>query len=241
VYITLYGLESVDVNDRGECPIPDAHQKFKEATYFLGKCAELYHEPAEFQFNLNALIQALRNTTFMLQSSPSKPDGFGPWYSGKQTEMRQSDLLRRFVQARNVVVKQSSLKARSTAWSGVFRRRRFKIGMQHPVPLFAPSKWVLERLKARVGFILDEEHSQPWEQFGVHRTWIVEELGEPEVLGQCVQALNHVGAVLEEAHQFFGADVESTVVEVDMLRTQTLLETDIDPSLIAKWGWNDAV
>jgi hypothetical protein len=229
------------VNDRGDCPIPDTHQKFKEATYFLGRCAEHYHDPAEFQFNLNAFIQALRNITFMLQGEPSKPEGFGSWYEGKQAVMRQSDLLRRFVQARNVVVKQSSLKARSTAWSGVFRRRHFKLGMQHPVPLFAPSKWVIERLKARVGFFLDDEHSQPWEQFGVYRTWVVEELGEPEVLGLCVQALNYVGLVVEEAHSFFGADVETAVVEVDMLRTQTLLETDVNPSLVAKWGWDDAV
>lgn len=54
------------------------------------------------------------------------------------------------------------------------------------------------------------------------------------------QALNHIGAVVEKAHTLFGADVESTVVEVDMLRTQTFLETDVNPSLIAKWGWNDA-
>ncbi|MFC5519746.1 hypothetical protein [Polaromonas jejuensis] len=229
------------MNDRGDCPVPDTHQKFKEATYFLRKCAEHYHDPEEFQFNLNAFIQALRNITFMLQSEPSKPENFESWYAGKQAEMRQSDLLRRFVQARNVVVKQSSLKARSTAWSGVFRRRRFKLGMQHPVPLFAPSRWVIERLKERVGFFLDEEHSQPWEQFGVHRTWVVEELGESEVLGLCVQSLNYVGSIVEEAHSFFGAEVESTAVEVDMLRTQTLLETDVDPSLVVKWGWDDAV
>lgn len=127
------------MNDRGECPIPDTHQKFKEATYFLERCVEQYHAPEEFQFNLNAFIQALRNNTFMLQNEPRRPERFGSWYAEKQAEMRQSDLLRRFVQARNVVVKQSSLKARSTAWSGVFRRRRFKLGIQHSVPLFAPS------------------------------------------------------------------------------------------------------
>lgn len=229
------------MNDRGECPIPDTHQKFKEAAYFLGKCAEHYHVPSEFQFNLNAFIQALRNTTFMLQSEPNKPEGFESWYASKQAEMRQSDLLRRFVQARNIVVKQSSLKARSSAWSGLFRGRRFKLGTQHPVSLLAPSAWVLERLKANVGFFLDEEHSQPWEQFGVQRTWVVEDLGESEVLSLCLQALNYVGAVVGEAHSLFGADVEKTELELDMLRTQILLETDVDPSLIAKWGWNDAV
>lgn len=229
------------MNDQSEDPIPDTHQKFKEAAYFLGKCAEHYHVPLEFQFNLNAFIQALRNTTFMLQSEPKKPEGFDSWYASKQTEMKEDDLLRRFVQARNIVVKQSSLTARSTARSGVFRGRRFKLGVQGSLPLLAPSAWILERLKANVGFFLDEEHSQPWEQFGVHRTWVVEELGESEVLSLCLQALNSIGAVVWEAHRFFGAEIESTEMELDVVRTQTLLETDVDPSLIAKWKWNDAV
>lgn len=229
------------MNDQGECPIPDTHQKFKEAAYFLAKSAEHYHVPLEFQFNLNAFIQALRNITFILQSEPGKPEGFDSWYASKQTEMRQSDLLRRFVQARNIVVKQSSLKARSTAWSGLYRGYHFKLGKQHPVPLLAPSEWVLERLKKRVGFFLDEEHSQVGEQFGVQRTWVVEELGESEVLELCLQALNYFGALVAEAHRLFGAEVQHTEMEVDMLRTQVLLETDVDPSLIAKWRWNDAV
>lgn len=229
------------MKDRGECPIPDTHQKFKEATYFLGKCAEHYHEPEEFQFNLNAFIQALRNITFMLQSEPGKPEGFAAWYATKQAEMAGSDLLRRFVNARNIVVKQSSLQAWSTAQSGVFRGSHLKLGMKHSVPLFAPSTWVLERLKANVGFFLDEERTQPWEQFGIYRTWVVEQLGKQEVLSLCVQALNRIGTVVESAHALFGAEVESTEVEVDLLRMQTLLETDVDPSLIAKWGWNIAV
>jgi len=229
------------VNDIGECPIPDTHQKFKEAAYFLGRCAELYHVPSEFQFNLNAFIQSLRNITFMLQSEPNRTESFASWYESKQEEMKKNNLLRRFVQARNIVVKQCSLKARSYARSGVFEGRQIKLGMQHPVPLFTPSAWILERLKVNVGFFLDEARSQPWEQFGVHRTWIVEEIGDSEVLGLCLRSLNSIGAVIGEAHRLFGADVDGVELEMDMLRTQTYLETDIDPSLIAKWGWNDAV
>lgn len=227
--------------DKNECPIQDTHQKFKEAAYFLGRCAELYHAPTEFLFNLNAFVQALRNITFILQSEPNRPDGFDFWYKSKQDEMRQIDLLRRFIQARNIVVKQSSLKAKSTARSGVFRGRQFKLGMQHDVPLFAPSAWILERLQANVGFFLDEARSQPWEQFGVERVWIVEEIGDSEVLGLCLQALNTIGILIQEAHRFFGANVDGTELELDMLRTQTFLETDRDPSLIAKWRWVDIV
>lgn len=46
-------------------------------------------------------------------------------------------------------------------------------------------------------------------------------------------------ALVEEAHEIFGAAVESFEVAVDLLRTQSLLGTDVDPSLVAKWGWND--
>lgn len=119
VHHSVIRLGSPRVNDQGECAIPDTHEKFKEAAYFLGRCAEQYHVPSEFQFNLNAFIQALRNITFMLQSEPNRPESFASWYGSKQVEMRQNDLLRRFVEARNIVVKQSTLKARSTARSGV--------------------------------------------------------------------------------------------------------------------------
>ena len=69
----------------------------------------------------------------------------------------------------------------------------------------------------------------------------MEELGEREVLSLCLEALNCIGAVVTEAHRFFGLDVESMEMELDMVRTQTLLETDVDPFLIAKWHWDDAV
>lgn len=229
------------MNDCDDCPIPNTHQKFREATYFLGRCAKEYHVPSEFIFNLNAFIQALRNITFMLQSEQSRPEKFATWYETKQAEMRKNDLLRRFVNARNIVVKQSSLELRSTAESGVFRYRRLKLGISHSLPLFTPSSLILERLRVNVGFFLDEAHSQPWEQFGIQRTWIVNEIGDAEVLGLSLQALNSVWAVVVEAHQLFGAEVDCAELNLDMVRTQTFLESDMDSSLIAKWGWNGSV
>ena len=57
----------------------------------------------------------------------------------------------------------------------------------------------------------------------------------------CLQALNCMGAVVGDAHRFFGADIGITEMELDMVRTQVLLETDVDPSLIVKWHWNDVI
>src|SRR6266568_1567426 len=109
------------------CPIESTHERYDEARYFFGRMLATYHIPDEFRFNLNAFIQALRNITFMLQSEENKPPDFEDWYGVKQQTMRSDDVLRRFVQARNIVVKQSSLAAKSTASSGVFRGRRLKL------------------------------------------------------------------------------------------------------------------
>jgi hypothetical protein len=219
-------------------PIPETRQKYQEAEYFLVRCAEHYHFPLEFQFNLNAFIQALRNVTFMLQSESQKPEGFGAWYASKREDMKSNEVLRRFVEARNVVVKQSSLTAKSKAWSGLYRGRRMKLAFQHELPLLADTPWVLEKARNfAVGFFLDEAHSAIGEQVGVERTWIVEQLGSSEVLGNCLSALNYMGALIAEAQRLYGVDSKHEEVELNMPRIQILLETDLDPTLASKWGW----
>ena len=108
-------------HDGTSCPVPSAHDKYNEAQYFFAKLLEHYHHPEEFQFNLNAFIQAIRNITFMLQAEENEFEGFDDWYAKKQEAMRGNEGLRRFVEARNIIVKRSSLVARSKALSGLFR------------------------------------------------------------------------------------------------------------------------
>src|SRR4051794_9422817 len=103
-----------------DCPIPSTHDKYNEAQYFFGGILKNYHHAYQFQFNLNAFIQAIRNITWMLQSEDGKPEGFDSWYAAKQADMRGNEVLKRFVNARNVVVKRSSLTAKSKARSGLF-------------------------------------------------------------------------------------------------------------------------
>ena len=133
--------------DDHDCPVPATHHKYQEAKYFLEKLLEHYHDPWEFQFNLNAFIQAFRNITFVLQSEPNKPAGFDDWYEKKRTEMRENRLLRNLVEARNIVVKQSSLTSKSRALSGMFRGYRMKLAIPHDLPVFMPTAEALELAK----------------------------------------------------------------------------------------------
>ncbi|HYI92884.1 MAG TPA: hypothetical protein VEX68_05030 [Bryobacteraceae bacterium] len=220
------------------CPVASTHEKYNEAQYFFWQLLWHYHRPQEFQFNLNAFIQALRNITFMLQSEENKPAGFDRWYMGKQAEMRANETLQRFVVARNVVVKRSSLAATSTAYGGVFRGRRLKFAFGYTLQPFVDTYKALEMERIiAYGSFLDEEHSAIGEQVGVERTWRVMELGNDEVAASCLTALNYMGELVAEVHRIHGLPSEHEAISVDMQTVQVLLETDVDPTLPKKWGW----
>lgn len=221
------------------CPVPYAHEKCVEARYFLIQCLLSYHEPQPFIHNLNAFIQALRNITFMLQSQEGLPNTFPAWYETKRQEMRSLRPLRRFVDARNIVVKQSSLTAKSSVLCGLFRGRRMKLSMRSDIKPFTETEKLLQITAKFVGdFFLGGKHSIVGEQAGVERVWVVEELGEGEVLSNCIEALNYMLTLIEEAHRLVGKTSGMELFGLqDMKEFTVMLETDADPTLFAKWGW----
>jgi hypothetical protein len=219
-------------------PIPSTQDKYNEASYFLSKMIENYHNPWEFQFNLNAFIQAFRNITFMLQAEPNKPEEFQVWYNSKQDEMKANSLLKKFVSARNIVVKQSSLSSKSKAQLGIFRGYELKLAIATEVHPFSDMKALLQNTREiMLGIFIDEEHSAIGEQLGVERSWIVEEIGDSEIVLLCNEALNYMGELVSQAKQLFGIDDNYEKINIDLASTQVLLESDLDPTLIEKWGW----
>jgi len=69
--------------------------------------------------------------------------------------------------------------------------------------------------------------------------WVVDELGEGEVMAKCIEAMNYMIALVEEAHQLSGRTSGLAFFGItDIMREfSVLLETDADPTLFAKWGW----
>jgi len=150
------------------CPIPSTHEKCNEARYFLTQCLLHYHTPQPFLYNLNAFIQAFRNITFMLQSEDCRPIGFQAWYEARREEMRQLPTLRRLIDARNVVVKQSSLAAKSTVMCGLFRGRRMKLSIKKELEPFIETEKILELTAKFVGDVfLGGKHDIVGEQAGI--------------------------------------------------------------------------
>lgn len=224
--------------EQEKSPLPSTVDKYLEAHYFLWMMAQQYHNPHTFRFNLNAFIQALRNITFMLQSERNKPAKFDEWYASRQEELRQDDLLRRFVEARNLVVKQETLATKSKAFLGVFRHRRCKLGLQGEVSPFSDSVELLERAKKfMVGFYIDEQHSSIGEEIGIQRTWIVEHVDDDDIAVACERALRKLGDLVARAHQLYDVEFDPTLKMPDVSLFRVITESDLDPSLPHKWGW----
>lgn len=219
------------------CPLEETHDKYDEAHYFLEHMMLEWHRPGPLRWSMNAFLQALRNVTFYLQKQLAHEDGFRAWYEDQQAQMRADELLRKFVEGRNIVVKQRNLVAESVAQIGMFRYRKSKLGMLVPVPAYHPSEYILRVHAPKLG-LLDEEHSAIGEEYGVQRTWTVRELGEGNVLKLCDQAWAKIGHVLSAAHDFIGGKWEPPSPHGhDPAFCDLLTETDVDPSLVEKWGW----
>ena len=228
-----------------DCPVPRTHQALVEATQHLGLVGTGYHKPSLFLLHLNALLQALRNITFRLQAEKGKIPDFEAWYAEEQRAMRADALLVRFREARNKVVKESSLAPKSSFRSGLFRGRQMKFAAEYERPLMIDSAAELERLRVSsfATLILDKERSAIGEQLGVERTWVVEELGDGEVVSSCVAVLNTLGGLVSRAHARCGSSWRYEPIisdRQDQQELQVLLETDLDPSLSKTWGWDEA-
>lgn len=220
-----------------ECPLFEPDDRLAEAQYFLVGMLQEYHNPEQFRWNLNAFLQALRNVTFVLQKQLAHTEGFGTWWSGKQAELRGDELLRAFVEGRNLVVKQGNLEIESKATLGVFRDHRCRAGFTVQVPSEVPSHVLLSTFAPKLEFI-DDAHSAIGEEYGVDRDWIARELGDGNVVDLCDQAWRRVSAVMDAAHQFVGiATDETDLPEHKAVFVRVLTESDVDTDLPHKWGW----
>jgi hypothetical protein len=187
------------------CPIPDTHDKFEEAHYFLHRAISEFHLPEMFRWNLNAFLQALQSVTSVLRSELAHRPGFKPWYATHSQEMMEDALLRRFLDGRNLIVHRRRLLARSTAHLGAFRGTRLKRALELPVDVDMPSADALRRFAGLdIGFLGADHESG--ELLGIRRRWVVDELSEEteDLILTCHRAWTRVGTVVRAAHEWRG-------------------------------------
>lgn len=106
-------MKPADIDeDYVSCPVPKTHRRLVEAHVLWHQALATYQDVDSFRANLNALIQALRNVTFILQSEKHSVADFDDWYRAR---MASTPILTWVKDARNTVVKQGDLEMESSA------------------------------------------------------------------------------------------------------------------------------
>lgn len=222
------------------CWLVETHDKFDESHYFLSRMCTEYHHPRRFRWNLNAFLQSLRSVTFYLQKEMAEAPGFPEHYAVEQEDMRKDLLLKTLAEQRNYVVHEGTLTANSRAIIGVFDGRTLKERIHE---LGANPRLSSEQLLERytpylIGSFVDQSHSTVGKQLGVTRKWTIPDFGPVEVVFSCDAAWSRIGGVVARCHTVFGwkSSIPPEHGHADK-GWEVLLESDVDPTLPKKWGW----
>ncbi len=95
--------------------VSSVREVLDKATYYFDECRRNYHDPREFIFSLNTLIQDLRNITFRVQANKKELSDFEQWYEPWQSLLRANSTAKWAIEARNRVVKKEGLAPSSRA------------------------------------------------------------------------------------------------------------------------------
>jgi len=230
-------------NYQSVCPILDAHDKYLESWHFLREMARYYHVEKPFRYSLNAFLQALKSVAELLVKNEVSREGLRNVYGQDVKKIfRAQPILDRCFKAREFVVHRRMLSSKSKIEMGLFRGRRIKLAFMHEIDNpFIDTEQIFEKVSGEyVDMFIGKDHPAIGEQFGINRQWIVDEIGDVEILQLCIGAFTEIGAIMEHAHKAFGftfAGMNAFSDDEPIENYTTLLETDVDPSLFEKWGW----
>ncbi len=156
------------------------NRRLAEPAKFWYQCIDEYNDLNEFLSSLNALIQSLRNVTFVIQKQKDKIPNFEDWYFQKQDIMKNDRLMKWLVEARNQVVKEGDLKPNSVVVATVKNWLEYGLFTLNVDPLTNNDKiieLVLSKLKRKE---IVQNLREPLLQ--IERTWRVDQFPDKEIL-----------------------------------------------------------
>ena len=161
-----------------------------------------YPHVDDFCLAVNALLQALRSTTWVLQKTLAHVNGFDQWYADQQALMAADPLMRWAVEARNHIEKQGDLEMRSTARVSVVASWLPAPYDELEVPPLVGPAQIAEQLAVR-------DYPERVRKDGVlvvERRWVTVTLPDRELLDACAHVYSVLDHLLVEAEARFAAD-----------------------------------
>ena len=226
------------------CPLVLTHDRLFECHFQLHQMIDAYHHPAPFRYSANAFLASSRSALEMVRLDMEK-EKENAWRHERVKLVLADALFSQFNLARNFIIHQGSLIRSSQVEFGLFRFRRLKLAINTELKTDEPSHCLIERLanSDSASMFVRPDRSSIGEQLGVRRVYREPQLStEHDVLTASDMILSQLRHLVDDCHRYLGVpfddDAHACPVPHGLEQHATLLETDIDPSLAEKWGWD---
>jgi hypothetical protein len=191
------------------CPLEKSHTRLRQVHGLWHEALDSYALPDLFTARLNALLQAARSVTWVLQQEMRHDEGFEDWYGPWQERMRADERMRWLVEARNRIEKQGDLDLHSLASvrvvAGAFTGPKVELEV---APHMGPAE-----IAAAVELEGLPEEFRESGLLEVERRWSVPERPGEEVLELAAHAYGMLAQLMIEAHARRGARMQTFGIE----------------------------
>lgn len=225
------------------CPIPATHDRLSEAHYFLHQMLDNFHFPYEFRFSLNAFLQSLRSTKFVLDKEAKNRDRktVAPKLKSWDKKLNQDPIMHILINKRDFVVHQGLIMPLSKASIGWFKYGRFKLGMKMDVSPEMSSLSLLHLARTKFQDFGHPHRMWDGEEFGIQREWRLSDLPDTEIFEVCVKAWELTAEMVADAHVWFGANFSAEAkCKHNLQVAQILLESEVFPEVTKAWAFSPA-
>lgn len=230
-------------HDKITCPVPMTEDRLMECFHHAEQLESEYHDPRTFRFSLNALLASLGSVSVIAQKEIEKKGDIVRWNVVRKP-FKEDPWLGAIKGARNITLHQRAIFDGSKVDVGLYRGRRLKLVFRQDVRGDVHSYEILKLWSEGElgGMFLDPDHSAIGEQYGVWRKyWIKEVSADEDVLTAMRRALIRAHDLVVAAHDIYGVKLrhisDDCLNPADLAKVSILLESDIDPTLPKKWGW----
>lgn len=192
-------------DDLSACPIRTTHRRLRDAHTLWHQALAHYHNAEPFRANLNATIEALRNTTFALQKEKAAFHDFDKWYGPWQKKLLDDITSRWLNGARVTVVHQGDLDSYSFAEVRLITWQE-QVLSAVAVPIQTPSSLILQN--PALLDLLDSSRKASWQSEDaallIERRWSTKELQGREILSALAHVYGLLADLVLDAHTHLG-------------------------------------
>lgn len=183
------------------CPILTTHRRLRYTHELWHQALESYHKPDKFHANLNAIIEALRSVTLLLQNQKAAFPDFDGWYGAWQKKLKEDALSKWLNDARVTVFHIGDLDSYSSAEVKLITWRQEVLSIVS-VPIQTPAQLIFENPALLNLLDSSKKHSSSFEDgfLAIERRWSTKDLGGKEILGVLAHVYGLIADLLLDAH-----------------------------------------